>query len=81
MSVVYQLIDFLSVVSAARRHNCSLYPLTGLNLVSLTSYLSSWIINGKYGTVACLSKHCSIIVWYIINSADSSMIATYGSFL
>ena len=59
MSVLYQLIDFLYVVSAVKRHNCSLYPLIGLNLVSLTSSLSSWIINGKYGTVAYLSKHCT----------------------
>ena len=67
-SVLYQPIDFLSVVSAAKRHNCSLYPLTGLILVSLISFLSSWIINGKYGAVAYLFKHCSAIIWYIIIS-------------
>ena len=78
MSVLYELIDFLFVVSAAKRHNCSLYPLTGLNLDSWTSSLSSWIINGKYGTVAYLSERCSIIVLYVTTPTgfiDSSMIA------
>ena len=58
MSVFIPTHRFPFCRSAAKRHNCSLYPLTGLSLVSSTSSLSSWIINGKYGTVAYLSKHC-----------------------
>ena len=42
-------IFFLSTV---KEHNYSSYPPSGQNLVSSTSFLSSWTITEKYGTVA-----------------------------